>query len=135
MADPHNPVRDVMSHGAISVDEKVTLRSLAAVLSELDIGAALVAAPDGSVGIASERDIVRALADGADPDDVWAADISSDDMVSVEPDDTVLAAAEQMTSAAVRHLPVVRRGTIVGVVSVHDVLPLLSEYARATLPQ
>ena len=35
MADPRSPVREVMSRGAISVDEKLTLRSLAAVLDEL----------------------------------------------------------------------------------------------------
>jgi len=65
MADPRNPVREVTSRGAISVDEKLTLRSLAAVLAELDIGVALVARPDRSVGIVSERDVVRALAAGA----------------------------------------------------------------------
>jgi len=36
MTDPQQPVREVMSRGAISVDEKLTLRSLAAVLAELD---------------------------------------------------------------------------------------------------
>jgi len=62
MADPRNPVRDVMSHGAISVDEKLTLRSLAAVLAELDIGVALVRRPDAAIAVVSERDVVRALA-------------------------------------------------------------------------
>ena len=88
MADPRNPVREVMSRGAISVDEKLTLRSLAAVLAELDIGVALVARPDRSVGIVSERDVVRALADGADPDEVWAADVMIDDLVLAEPEET-----------------------------------------------
>jgi hypothetical protein len=47
MTDPHSPVREVMSCGAISVDEKLTLRSLAAVLGKLDIGV---------VGVVSARD-------------------------------------------------------------------------------
>jgi CBS domain-containing protein len=122
-----------MSRGAISVDDKLTLRSLAAVLAELDIGVAVVAAPDGSVGIASERDIVHALADGADPDEVWAADVTSADVVYAEPDDTILDVAERMTLEMVRHLPVVERGTIVGVVSARDVLPVLADHVRATL--
>jgi CBS domain-containing protein len=121
-----------MSSGAISVDEKLTLRSLAAVLAQLDIGVALVAAPDGSVGILSERDIVRALADGADPEEVWAADISAADLVYAEPDESILDVAERMATEMVRHVPVVERGTIIGVVSARDVLPVLAEHARDT---
>ena len=133
MADPRNPVSDVMSRGAISVNEKLTLRSLAAVLAELEVGVALVAAADGSVGIASERDIIRALANGADPEDVWAGDVISSDLVYAASDETILDAAERMSSEAVRHLTVVDRGAIVGVVSVRDVLPVLTDFARATL--
>jgi len=122
-----------MSRGAISVDEKLTLRSLAVVLAELDIGVALIARPDGSAGIVSERDVIRALADGADPDEVWAADVMIDDLVLTEPEESILDVAERMSAEAVRHVSVVDRGTVVGVVSARDVLPVLTDYARATL--
>jgi CBS domain-containing protein len=133
MAEPRNPVSDVMSRGAIAVDEKLTLRSLAAVLAELDIGVALVGQPGGAVSLISERDVVHALADGADPDEVWAADVVSDDIVFAEPDETILSVAEQMAVEGVRHIPVVDRGTIVGVVSARDVLPILTSHARSTI--
>jgi predicted transcriptional regulator len=133
MADPRNPVREVMSRGAISVDEKLTLRSLAAVLDELGIGVALVALPDGSVGVVSERDLVHALAGGADPDEVWAADVMSEDIVLAEPEEAIVDVAEQMTAEAVRHVAIVDRGTVVGVVSARDVLPVLTDYARSSL--
>lgn len=131
MANPRNPVRDVMSRGAISVDEKLTLRSLAAVLAEADIGTALVARPDGSVGVVSERDVVRALADGADPDEVWAADVMVDSLVIVEPEETVADVAQQMLAEAVRHVAVVDRGAIIGVVSARDLLPILADAASS----
>jgi predicted transcriptional regulator len=133
MADPNNPVREVMSHGAISVDETLTLRSLASVLAELDIGVAVVARPDGSAGIVSERDVVRALASGADTDEVWTADVMADDLVLAEPDEQIIDVAYRMISESVRHVAVVDRGQIVGVVSARDVLPVLADYARATL--
>jgi CBS domain-containing protein len=133
MADPRNPVREVMSRGAISVDEKLTLRSLAAVLAELDIGIALVKGPDGSASVVSERDVVRALADGADPDEVWAADVTSSDLVLAEPEETIVDVAERMAAEGVRHVTVVDRGAIVGIVSARDVLPVLADHALATL--
>jgi CBS domain-containing protein len=133
MADPRNPIRDVMSRGAISVDEKLTLRSLASVLAEVNIGIALVTQPDGSVGVVSERDVVDALAGGADPDEVWAVDVASTDVVFAEPESSIVDVAEQMAAEGVRHVTVVDRGTIVGVVSARDVLPVLTGYARVTL--
>jgi CBS domain-containing protein len=133
MGDPNNPVREVMSLGAISIDEKMTLQSLAAVLDELDIGVAVVARPDGSAGIVSERDIVRALAQGADADEVWAGDVMTEDLVLAEPEETIVDVAARMSAERVRHVAIVERGTIIGVVSARDVLPVLADYARATL--
>ncbi|MGZ4676615.1 MAG: CBS domain-containing protein [Acidimicrobiia bacterium] len=120
-----------MSHGAFSVGEKLTLRSLAAVLAELDIGVAVVADPDGSVSVVSERDLVRALADGADPDEVWAADVVSGSLVSAEPDEAIIDVADRMIAESVRHVAVVDGGEVCGVVSARDVLPFLTSVARA----
>jgi len=131
VADPHDPVRTVMSAGAVSVDERLTLRSLAAVLTELGIGVAIVARPDGSAGVVSERDVVTALAEGADPDEVWAADVMAPDLVLAEPEERIADVAFRMVREGVRHVTIVERGTIVGVASARDVLPALSEFARA----
>jgi CBS domain-containing protein len=121
-----------MSHGAISVGEKLTLRAVADVLAELDIGVTLVTRPDGSVGVVSERDVARALGAGADPDEVWAADVMIEDLVIAEPDETILDVAERMSAEGVRHVAVVDRGTIVGVVSARDLLPVLIAHARVS---
>ena len=64
--DPNSPVRDVMAQGALTAEARMTLRSLAAALADLDIGVALVSQAGGSVGIVSEHDVVRALAMLAD---------------------------------------------------------------------
>jgi CBS domain-containing protein len=129
MTDPSSQVREVMSRGAISVDEKLTLRSLAAVLSELDIGVVLVAQSDGSVGVVSERDIIRAVGQGAELDDVWAVDVMVDRLVLAEPEETLLEVAERMSAEGVRHVAVADRGTIVGVVSARDLMPVLTAFA------
>jgi signal-transduction protein with cAMP-binding, CBS, and nucleotidyltransferase domain len=108
------------------VDEKLSLRSLAAVLAAEEIGAAFVRRADGSLGIASERDVVRALADGADPDTVWAADVMSQELVTVGADDVLIDVALRLVGENLRHVAVTEHGEIVGVVSVRDVLPIVT---------
>jgi len=125
------PIRAVMSAGAVTVDARVTLRTLAAVLSELGIGAAVLPRPAGEAAVVSERDIVRALAEGADPDEVWADDVAADDLVTAEPEEAVGAVAARMAAEGVRHIAVVERGTIIGVVSARDVLPVLAANMNA----
>lgn len=128
--DADGPIRAVMSAGAVTVDARVTLRTLAAVLSELGIGAAVLPRPAGEAAVVSERDIVRALAEGADPDEVWADDVAADDLVTAEPEEAVGAVAARMAAEGVRHIAVVERGTIIGVVSARDVLPVLAAAAN-----
>ena len=90
---------------------------------------ALVARADGSVGIVSER-VVGALGQGVDPDEVWAADVMDDELVIAEPQETVLDIAERMSDEGVRHIAVVDRGIVVGVVSARDLIPVLSASTR-----
>jgi predicted transcriptional regulator len=131
--EPRTPVREVTTKGAISVDEKLTLRSVAAVLAEARVGVVLVRRPDGTVGVVSERDVVSALADGADADEVWAADIVETPVVIAELDEPIVDVAERMVDEDVRHVAVVDRDQIVGVVSTRDVLPVLVEHARTVI--
>jgi signal-transduction protein with cAMP-binding, CBS, and nucleotidyltransferase domain len=131
MMEPSEPVRHVMTAGAITVDEKLTLRSLAAVLTELDVGVAVVGGVDGRAAIVSERDVVRALAQGAEPDEVWVADVMTDDMVIADPNEPLVDVGARMCEQSVRHVTVVDNGLVVGVVSARDVLDALVEYVQA----
>ena len=133
MIEPREPVRRMMSDGAIAVDEKLTLRSVAAMLAEFDIGVVVATRPDGSAAIVSERDIVRALAGGADPDEIWVADVMTEDVVIADPDEPVIDVAARMGDEGVRHIAVVENGTIVGVVSARDVLEVLVEHVQASV--
>jgi len=125
---PDAPVSEVMAADPIRVDEKLTLRALAAVLASADVGAVLVERPDGTVGVVSERDIVRALADDADPDLIWSADVMTEDVVRSRPDEPVLVAAARMLDHRIRHLVIVDEGDrVVGVVTARDLLRTLAQ--------
>ena len=81
-------------------------------------------------GIISERDVTRAMAEGAEPDAVWAADVMTPEPIAADPEDTILAAAERMITANIRHLPVLNGTGPVGVVSARDVLRALADASR-----
>ena len=72
---PDDPVRVLMSTPAASADPNVSLFDLAVTLEAEGVGAVTLMTADHLDGVVSERDIVRALAAGCDPADVWAADV------------------------------------------------------------
>ncbi len=118
-------VRAAITSPPLRVGANDTLREVAARLADSDAGALLVFEADELVGVVSERDVVRSLARGADPDEVWAADVAPADIVCAAADDTIIDAADTMSTFAVRQLPVRENGRICGVVSARDILATL----------
>ena len=108
------------------VDPESSLRATAQTLADQGAGAAVVLGPKGPASIVTERDVVAALADHADPDKTWAVDVASDCLVSVAPGASVADAVREMAALHIRHLPVRAGGEIVGVVAAEDVLHLLA---------
>jgi CBS domain-containing protein len=123
--DPTDPVRLVMARRLVGVGSEVSLREVARELYECEIGVVLVDNPGGATGLVSERDLVAAVADGDDLDERQALDIMTADLVTAAPDDTIASVGALMRDAGVRHVPVAVQGTVVGVVSIRDVLEVL----------
>lgn len=122
-----DPVRSVTAFDIVTCRGVNTLREMAEMMSGRAVGFLLVTR-EGSVAVVSERDIVRALADGEDPDDGWAVDVMSRDALMVSPDTAIEDAAELMLEANVRHLVVDDPDhERYGVVSIRDLVgPLLA---------
>lgn len=120
-------VRDVMSSPAIEVRRETSIRAVATVLDEQEVGAVLVSGTDGLEGVVTERDVVRVVGQGLDPDEVRAADVMATEPVWVTEEDTMDDAAAAMADAGVRHLPVIDEdGLVCGIVSARDVLRVFS---------
>jgi CBS domain-containing protein len=85
------------------------------------IGDVIVMNGNEVAGVVTDRDIVvRAIAEQADPDSVTLNQILSPDLVTVSPHDDAVAAGELMRTYAVRRLPVIDDGRLVGVISLGD---------------
>jgi CBS domain-containing protein len=116
-------VRDGMSPTVLTVGPGHTLRAVARLMSERQVGAAVVIDPDGhGPGIITERDILLSLGADQDPDHEPVADHLTRDVVFAAPDWSLEEAASAMVRGGFRHLIVVDHGEIVGVLSVRDVV-------------
>jgi CBS domain-containing protein len=94
------------------------------ILAEHGIGALVVLGADQRViGVLSERDIVRALAErGASALTEPLARVMTRNVSTCSPSDTVKSIMKQMTACKFRHLPVVEQEQLVGIVSIGDVV-------------
>ena len=115
-------IAELMQPAPTSVPGSTTVRAAAEVLSLGEIGSVVVRHHGAMSGLVTERDIVRALAEGEDPDDLRVEDIMTLDLETIAPTTSVAEAADLMIEGGIRHLPVVEDGVVVGVVSIRDVL-------------
>jgi CBS domain-containing protein len=114
-------VRDVMMTKLQSIDSGASIRQAAAVMRDNDIGDVLVVADGNLRGIVTDRDIVvRAVAAGRLPSATAVAEICSPNITVVDADDPPVRASEIMREHALRRLPVVDQGQLVGIVSIGD---------------
>ncbi|WP_019515480.1 CBS domain-containing protein [Sphingomonas sp. Mn802worker] len=100
-----------------------TVADAVALLAERRIGAVPVLDDGRVVGVFSERDVIRCLREhGASALDQSIAAVMTAPAVTVGRDDSVLGALSLMTRRRIRHLPVVERARIVGIVSIGDLV-------------
>jgi CBS domain-containing protein len=108
----------------INIEPTATLEAAVKTLAENKIGALLVLGPDRRViGILSERDIVRVLAEqGAGALKQPLAQVMTRKVVTCSQSDTVDVLMQRMTTGKFRHLPVLEQEQVIGVVSIGDVV-------------
>jgi CBS domain-containing protein len=118
-------VRDVASSAVVVVGPEHTVRSAARLMARHRVGSAVVTDAEQLAGILTERDVLKLVAQGTDPDAAKVAEVMTRDVVTVGPDWDLVEAAEEMARRRIRHLVVFEGGQLLGVLSVRDVLPHL----------
>ena len=113
-------VGDVMSQNLLTVDTVTSLTDAAARMCDRDVGAILVVAGDRLIGILTERDILRAVAQDKVASHVGAWMTPHPE--TVEADEPTRQAASIMIHSGFRHLPVLDGSKPVGIVSIRDLM-------------
>ena len=119
-------VRDLRPGPLLSVEPETTIAEVARQMRADDSDSVAVMSEDRLVGIITERDLVRAIAEGVDPQQVRADVIMTADPATVGADEDVAVVAVKMMRLGVRHLPVLNKsGKPVGLVSARDLVAIL----------
>jgi CBS domain-containing protein len=117
---------DIARPVAITVRPTATLREAAEQMAANGVGLVVVLGSGRLLGVASERDIVTAIAEGADVDDERIESVMAIEVLSAATTTPAAEAVEMMLDGGIRHLPVVDGDRVVGVVSMRDLLPFLT---------
>jgi CBS domain-containing protein len=119
-------VRDHMSRDLLTVDSGLSLAEVAARMVEREVGAVLVLEGERLAGIMTERDVLRAVAQGI-RDDARVRDWMTTDPDTIEPSESTEHAATLMMHGGFRHLPVTEDEAVVGIVSIRDLMRIALE--------
>jgi CBS domain-containing protein len=118
-------VRQIASSAVVTVGPTQTLREAARLMATHRVGSAVVQDAEHLAGILTERDVLKAVAAGAEPERSTVQDFMTSDVVTVGPEWDLIEAAGEMARRRIRHLVVYDGGQLLGVLSVRDVLPAL----------
>ena len=116
----------------VTAKRNSTIQEVAELLASKKIGAVVVVESDESVcGILSERDVVREVSrKGADALDRRVTSCMTKDVISCDDDESIDSLMEKMTKGKFRHIPVINKGKLAGIISIGDVVKRKIELAE-----
>ena len=121
-------VREGMSETVLTIGPRHTLRDAAAAMFRRNVGAAVVIDPEApGPGVITERDILKAIGSGDDPDRELVSDHLTSDLTFASPYWSLERAAAAMVRGGFRHLVVVDGGELAGILSMRDIVRCWTE--------
>jgi CBS domain-containing protein len=118
-------LRALVSSDATVIGLEASVADAAEALIANGVGSLVVVDGRKLAGIITERDVVRTIAEGADPEEASVSDWMSDAPDTFSPDVDVEEAAAWLLEIGYRHMPVMDEGELLGVVSLRDILAAL----------
>jgi len=118
-------VVDAMTINIVSVSQDTTLTECAKIMKDARVGAVIVKKDGDSVGILTEKDMVRkVIAQGVDVNIEKVKDFMESKLITIEPGADIYDALIKMRDNNIRHLPVFGNGGMVGFLTIKDILKI-----------
>lgn len=129
-----NQILNTKGRDVYSIVSTLTVFEALRVMGEKNIGAVLVIDDGALKGILSERDYARkvVLKDRSSKD-IAVSEIMANEVVTVKPSDNLDYCMELMSQRRIRHLPVIEEGTVIGLISIGDVVKNIIEVQKETI--
>ncbi|MQL54246.1 CBS domain-containing protein [Acidianus ambivalens] len=115
-------VKFLISKTLVTAEKGTKLEDVVKMMASMNIGSVIITDKEKPVGIITERDIIRALAEGI-PLTEKIENVGTMDLITVFEDDSIYTAAEKMNKYNIRHLVVIdKEGNFKGVISIRDLI-------------
>ena len=115
-------VSDVMVRKVITAQPAANLTEIARLMRKNRIGSVIITSERKPVGILTESDFIKLVARGCDMKNASAKDYMNRNVITCDSSITVVDALMIMRGERVRHLPVVKNGKLVGILSIRDLM-------------
>ena len=116
-------VRDAMTEEVLTITPERSLRDAARFMTDHNVGAAVIMDPEQpGPGIITERDLVRSLGRGENPDRERVKDHLTSKATFADSEWSLQEAADAMAHGGFRHLVVVAEGDVTGIISMRDII-------------
>lgn len=115
-------VHEIMVRKVITAKPTTNLTEIARLMRKNRIGSVIMVRDHKPVGILTESDFIKLVARGTDMKNALAEDFMHRNVVTCDPSITVIDALMVMRSERIRHLPVVKKGRLAGVISIRDLI-------------
>lgn len=122
----HTFVKDVMIHKVAALDCSTMIKTAAKLMDEKNIGCIIVTREGLPIGILTERDFVKRIASKEKPLTSPIEEVMSSPLISIDPDETVWEAAEEMKINHIHKLPVLKDNQVIGIITTSDLVEICS---------
>lgn len=125
--DVYRPLSILMHTELVTIDREESLSTVATFMTEKRIGSVLVTQHGVVVGIVTERDLVQKVVGlDKDPNQVTVGTVMSSPLIDIDVNRTVHDASDLMAEKGIRHLTVTENHAIVGILSIRDLIRMIS---------